>query len=469
MNPGGNPFLSSAEQLRLGKSQPPSLFSNLLLADIDRSAAHNPHVAEQTREIYGNVALGLDTHSRGPLTRSSSTSSSSVSAAASPRTPLADCNSAPLQHSTTLHASPIKRQPLANSNNQSSINQNSDNQNTPSLNSSWPGSRTEPWKPRWQRDFGDVSRTQVTSALRLSSESLVDRVLDFLDRMRVAVAEFESLPAAPPRNKWNSSSSSSSTETPISRSTALLMRKMSFHEPIKATALGKPLVPGLESLLPAFSSTRSIPDRPSGCSDVDEDHLGLALQHHTQGQLQMFHYHLTQSASQDSAIGLYLLATSLCEGLGCPTDGALAFKAFLKAAQIACTTPSSDQLASVSLGRNASSSSASYVLEGKRRLENTSEAKLAVAASVSHQLGLCFRTGLGCSKSKSLAAYCFAVSSELGSVAGMMEFAQCLENGLGVEKNVQEAARWYRFAEVRGQVLVGYTWIHKEKYRRTRS
>jgi len=65
-------------------------------------------------------------------------------------------------------------------------------------------------------------------------------------------------------------------------------------------------------------------------------------------------------------------------------------------------------------------------------------------------LGWCYQNGLGTRKNRSEAAWLFKEAAGEGNASAAFEWAECLFRGYGVEKDRQEAEKWYQYAVEQG-------------------
>ncbi|KAG0251349.1 hypothetical protein BG011_007707 [Mortierella polycephala] len=81
-----------------------------------------------------------------------------------------------------------------------------------------------------------------------------------------------------------------------------------------------------------------------------------------------------------------------------------------------------------------------------------------------YELGMSYLKGWGVPKDKSVAFTYFKIASDLGDPDSQNETALCYYQGIGIEKNAFEAAKYYRMAAAQGASQMGNSWIWKPKY-----
>jgi tRNA A-37 threonylcarbamoyl transferase component Bud32 len=67
--------------------------------------------------------------------------------------------------------------------------------------------------------------------------------------------------------------------------------------------------------------------------------------------------------------------------------------------------------------------------------------------------GNCLKNGLGVGKNLSEAAKYYKLSADQGNASGQINYGHCLDNGLGVGKNLSEAAKYYKLSADQGDAL----------------
>jgi len=249
------------------------------------------------------------------------------------------------------------------------------------------------------------------------------------------------------------------------------------------------------------------------------DSLQAAIYYHEHDFLDVAGHYLSLSAEAGNPIGLYLYAMARRHGMGCEVNKRLAFICFLKSIEAAVTTPIGPSavaalrtLPRVESIRNISAASRGQSFKSLPRIgqsdnnnnnnnngsntsnttsTSTSSQHLAsihtsnsllpvlsqahltetinVAQSLlalpTYEIGICFRQGWGCIRSKSTAAYFFSIAASLGDAEAQEELGYCYLRGLGVERDRNLASRWFRQANRNGRRLVGENWIWKEKFK----
>ncbi|MBQ1456594.1 MAG: sel1 repeat family protein, partial [Thermoguttaceae bacterium] len=85
----------------------------------------------------------------------------------------------------------------------------------------------------------------------------------------------------------------------------------------------------------------------------------------------------------------------------------------------------------------------------ERRDEKTAAQRYGKAAEqgdahAQFHLGLCLQEGVGCEKNPEQAVMWYHLCARQGHAPGQCCLGRCLEQGIGCEKNLEEAVTWYR-------------------------
>ncbi|KAG9068089.1 hypothetical protein KI688_011681 [Linnemannia hyalina] len=81
-----------------------------------------------------------------------------------------------------------------------------------------------------------------------------------------------------------------------------------------------------------------------------------------------------------------------------------------------------------------------------------------------YELGMSYLKGWGVAKDKPVAFTYFKIAADLGDPDSQNETAFCYYEGIGIEKDMYESAKYYRMASAQGASQLGNSWIWKPKY-----
>lgn len=173
-----------------------------------------------------------------------------------------------------------------------------------------------------------------------------------------------------------------------------------------------------------------------------EDHLALGISLHEQGNLPKSTYHLRLAARAELPNAMLLYALACRHGWGIRRNEAEAFIWLRRAVDIS--------------GLDLAASSSTHP-----RGATAHQTSLALAI---FELGMSYLHGWGAEKDASQALRMFEVAGNLGDVDAVVKAAECYRDGAGCKRDLQKAADQMKRAESMGVVLVGESWVRKEKY-----
>ncbi|KAI9203594.1 uncharacterized protein BJ171DRAFT_137168 [Polychytrium aggregatum] len=104
---------------------------------------------------------------------------------------------------------------------------------------------------------------------------------------------------------------------------------------------------------------------------------------------------------------------------------------------------------------------------GRRLLKGLDDLEVAATLLPNplYEISMILRCGGdGVPVSRAASAYFMSVAAALGDTDAQYEYGYCLIHGLGVSKNLMEAARWLRQAHAGGRRVEGEGWIFKKKW-----
>ncbi|KAF7722511.1 hypothetical protein EC973_003073 [Apophysomyces ossiformis] len=178
--------------------------------------------------------------------------------------------------------------------------------------------------------------------------------------------------------------------------------------------------------------------------DVDQ-HVQKGIEYHELGELEKATHHFRLSADKGSPAGMLLYGISLRHGWGCRANEVTAFQYLQKVAE-----HSVEELM--------------HPEDAEKKSNHCAMASKAELVMAIYELGVSFQQGWGVRKNKAAAFYFFKMAAELGDADAQNETAYCYHHGLGVKKDLYQAAKLYRLAAAQGRGLMGNSWISKSKY-----
>ncbi|KAI1319464.1 hypothetical protein EDD11_004041 [Mortierella claussenii] len=120
----------------------------------------------------------------------------------------------------------------------------------------------------------------------------------------------------------------------------------------------------------------------------------------------------------------------------------------------------------------ANNNSASELLAGHQALRRMGSMDRSEAMAMArkelvmalYELGMSYLKGWGVIKNKAVAFMYFKIAADLGDADSQNETALCYYEGIGIDKDMYESAKYYRMAAAQGASQLGNSWIWKPKY-----
>ncbi|KAG0227391.1 hypothetical protein BGW42_002981 [Actinomortierella wolfii] len=240
------------------------------------------------------------------------------------------------------------------------------------------------------------------------------------------------------------------------------------------------------------SSTGPKPLTPAQQREAELDDLiqkGIEL-HEANKLVEAFGY-FEKAAKGENPLGQLMYGLSLRHGWGCHPNPQKALTYLQKAAEYAMgelnelgpvkkpgsldPVQSKSSLSSSSSHRHspsASSQQSNAAEDARRTLRRmgTMDRKMAIMTARTElvmalfELGMSFMKGWGVAKDKTIGFNYFKIAADLGDADSQNEVALCYQDGIGTEKDMFQAAKYYRLAAKQGAGQMGNQWIWKPKY-----
>ncbi|KAF9974634.1 hypothetical protein BGZ73_001897 [Actinomortierella ambigua] len=220
-----------------------------------------------------------------------------------------------------------------------------------------------------------------------------------------------------------------------------------------------------------------------------DDLIQKGIELHEANQLVEAFGYFEKAAKGENPLGQLMYGLSLRHGWGCHPNPQKALTYLQKAAEYAMgelnelgpvkpgsLEPKRSHLLSSSnssaSSRREPSSGSTAGEEARQTLRRmgTMNRKMAIATARTElvmalfELGMSFMKGWGVTKDKTIGFNYFKIAADLGDADSQNEVALCYQDGIGTDKDMFQAAKYYRLAAKQGAGQIGNQWIWKAKY-----
>ncbi|KAF9546912.1 hypothetical protein EC957_009077 [Mortierella hygrophila] len=217
-----------------------------------------------------------------------------------------------------------------------------------------------------------------------------------------------------------------------------------------------------------------------------DDNIQRAIELHERNQLEEATHYFRLAAQSENPLGQLMYGLSLRHGWGCRASPKEAIVYLQRAAEYAmgemkvidgAPTTASSAISAVSApvvyansaNTGTQPTAGAPPLQSVRRMgsmDRTAAMSMARKELVMalYELGMSYLKGWGVAKDKPVAFTYFKIAADLGDPDSQNETAFCYYEGIGIEKDMYESAKYYRMASAQGASQLGNSWIWKPKY-----